>query len=68
MSSEIDAQAAAENKHRDSIMYRGVAIEGLDFLEAAGVTSKEKILALLDQSPAEYFALAHTYGTRSREK
>ncbi|MBP7774477.1 hypothetical protein KA078_01665 [Candidatus Woesebacteria bacterium] len=58
MLTETDEQVTVENKHRDSITYRGVAIEGLDSLEAAGVTSREKVLALLDQLPAEYFALA----------
>lgn len=58
MSTETDAQEGVENKLHDSLSYKGIAIEGLDFLEAAGVNSKEKILALLDQLPADYFTLA----------
>lgn len=58
MSGRIDAQELVEARLHDHITYRGVAIEGLDSLEAAGVTSREEVFALINQLPEEYFTLA----------
>lgn len=39
---------------RDEVVYKGVSIEGLDFLEGRGITSRAEIFSILDQLPEGY--------------
>jgi hypothetical protein len=51
---QIPASNKPDKQLRKEFNYKGLAIEGLDFLEAEGITTRERVINILAQLPDNY--------------